>query len=102
MNVMQGFINHNELINSKFLAGRGWRAKVEPANDIIDNFEFKFLVIASGKNVPLEGFDRRSLDAKMAIAVTANFVIDHTAEEAEVSQISGIAKQFYQVRAHFN
>ena len=35
--------------------GRGWRAKVEPSNEAIDNYEFRFLVIASGKNVPLEG-----------------------------------------------
>ena len=58
----------------------------------------RVLVVASGKNVPIEGFDRRSLDAKLAIAVTANFVNSHTAEEAEVRQISGVAKQFHQVR----
>ena len=28
--------------------GRGWRAKVEPANEFIDNYEFKYLVIAAG------------------------------------------------------
>ena len=58
----------------------------------------RFLVIASGKRVPIEGFDRRSLDAKLSIAVTANFVNTHTPEEAEVRQISGIAKHFHQVR----
>lgn len=55
------------------------------------------LVVAAGKKVPIEGFDRRSLDAKLAIAITANFVNGHTSEEAEVRQISGIAKQFHQV-----
>ena len=78
--------------------GSGWRAKVSPENEIISNYEFKFLVVASGKNVAIDCFDRRSLDAKLAIAVTANFVNSHTAEEAEVRQISGIAKQFHQVR----
>ena len=58
----------------------------------------RFLVIASGKRVPIEGFDRRSLDAKLSIAVTANFVNTHTPEEAEVRQISGLAKHFHQVR----
>ena len=38
--------------------GRGWRAKVEPANEFIDNYEFKYLVIAAGKKVPLEGEKR--------------------------------------------
>ena len=58
---------------------------------------YRFLVIASGKQVPIEGFDRRSLDAKLSIAVTANFTQNHTAEEAEVRQIGGIAKHFHQV-----
>ena len=78
--------------------GSGWRARVSPDNEMLNQYEFKFLVVASGKNVPIEGFDRRSLDAKLAIAVTANFVNSHTAEEAEVRQISGVAKQFHQVR----
>ena len=77
--------------------GRGWRAKIEPANEFMDAYEFRFLVVASGKNVAIEGFDRRSLDAKLAIAVTANFVNSGTSEEAAVRQISGIAKQFHQV-----
>ena len=77
--------------------GSGWKAKVKPENELLANYEFKFLVVASGKNVAVEGFDRRSLDAKLAIALTANFVNNHSAEEAEVRQISGIAKQFHQV-----
>jgi len=76
--------------------GRGWRVKVDPTNEFLDTYEFRFLVIASGKNVPIEGFDRRSLDAKLSIAVTANFANNHTPEEAEVRQISGIAKHFHQ------
>ena len=71
---------------------------MKPENELLANYEFKFLVVASGKNVAVEGFDRRSLDAKLAIALTANFVNNHSAEEAEVRQISGIAKQFHQVR----
>ncbi len=42
----------------------------------------------------MEGFDRRSLDAKLSIAITANFVNKGTREEAEVRQISGIGKQY--------
>ena len=63
----------------------------------LNDKSYRFLVIASGKQVPIEGFDRRSLDAKLSIAVTANFVQNHTPEEAEVRQISGIAKHFHQV-----
>ena len=42
----------------------------------------------------MEGFDRRCLDAKLSIAITANFVNGGTREEAEVRQISGIGKQY--------
>ena len=38
--------------------GKGWRAKVEPANEFLDNYEFTYLVIAAGKKVPLEGEQR--------------------------------------------
>ena len=59
----------------------------------------------SSFQVPLEGFDRRSLDAKLSIAITANFVNGGTREEAEVRQISGIGKQynldFFKVTAIF-
>ena len=78
--------------------GSGWRARVSPDNEILNQYEFKFLVVASGKNVAIDGFDRRSLDAKLAIAVTANFVNSNSADEAAVRQISGVAKQFHQVR----
>ena len=53
-------------------------------------------MIASGKRVPIEGFNRRSLDAKLSIAITANFVNGGTPEEAAVQQISGISKQYHQ------
>ncbi len=74
--------------------GRGWRAKTKPEVSSISDFEFNFLVIATGRQVPIEGFDRRSLDAKLSIAITANFVNGGTREEAEVRQISGIGKQY--------
>ena len=58
--------------------------------------EWDSIVIASGKRVPLEGFNRRSLDAKLSIAITANFVNGGTPEEAACKQISGISKQYHQ------
>lgn len=54
------------------------------------------VVIASGRKVAIDGFDRRSLNAKLSIAVTANFVNNWTPEEAAVRQISGISKQYDQ------
>ena len=70
---------------------------MEPSNVFIENYEFNFLVIASGKRVPIEGFDRQSLDAQLAIAVTANFVNNRTAEDSEPDEIAGLSYQYHQV-----
>jgi len=76
--------------------GKKWTAITKPEDSPVARFEFDMIVIASGKKVAIEGFDRRSLDAKLSIAVTANFVISGSSEEAAVRQISGISKQFHQ------
>ena len=60
----------------------------------MDNFAFDFIVIASGRKVAVEGFNRRSLDAKLSIAVTANFVNHETSEEHAVKEIAGLSKQY--------
>lgn len=65
--------------------GVGWRAELIGANaEQLADYEFNMVVIASGKKVPIEGFNRRSLDAKLSIAVTANFKNTGTREEAMV------------------
>ena len=51
---------------------------------------------ASGKNCIMDGFSRYSLDAKLAIAITANFKNGWTQEENEVEEIGGIARQYDQ------
>ncbi|CAB4063468.1 MICAL [Lepeophtheirus salmonis] len=73
-----------------------WKAKVTPSGEFMDNFEFDFLIIASGKKVAIEGFNRRSLDAKLSIAITANFQNKGTSEEKATRQISGISRQYDQ------
>ena len=77
-------------------SGKGWTASFYPNNHKINNYNFTMLVDASGKNVPIEGFDHHSLNAKLCIAVTANFVNYRTAEEASVEEISGLSKQYDQ------
>ena len=46
---------------------------------------------ASGKNCVMDGFSRYSLDARLAIAITANFKNMRTTAEAVVDEISGVA-----------
>merc|ERR1719481_516048 len=48
---------------------------------------------ATGKKVPVEGFERTSQDRRMAIAITANWTNYGTPEERKVEEIAGLAKQ---------
>jgi len=56
--------------------------------------EFDVVMGATGRRVTLNGFDRQSLDAKMAIAITANFRNYNTKEEKHVQEIPGLSKQY--------
>ena len=76
--------------------GKKWTANYKPNDHPVSNFEFNMIIIASGSRVAIEGFDRRSLNAKLSVAITANFVNNWTPEEAAVRQISGISKQYDQ------
>ena len=59
------------------------------------HFSFDVVVGASGKTVNLHGFNRYKMDAKLAIAITCNFVNDASKEEAYVNEISGVQKQYH-------
>ena len=90
----------------------GWRAKFGEENQSADSFVFDVIIGninsdflswfikefpgASGKNCVMDGFSRFSLDAKLAIAITANFKNNWTQEENEVEEIGGIARQYDQ------
>ena len=54
------------------------------------------MICATGRKVPIQGFERKSLDAKMSIAITANFVNSNTLEERRVEEIAGLSKQYDQ------
>ena len=73
-----------------------WTATFTPENHKVNQYHFDMLVVASGKNVTIDGFNRHSLNAKLSIAVTANFVNNRTKEEQSVEQIAGLSKQYHQ------
>jgi len=74
----------------------GWRAKFGENNQAADSFIFDVIIGASGKNCVMDGFSRYSLDAKLAIAITANFKNHWSQEENQVEEIGGIARQYDQ------
>ena len=62
----------------------------------VSYISFLYSLGASGKNCVMDGFSRYSLDARLAIAITANFKNGWTQEENEVEEIGGIARQYDQ------
>ncbi|CAG7823578.1 unnamed protein product [Allacma fusca] len=74
----------------------GWRAKVSPADHPVSLYNFDVLIGADGRRNTLEGFKRKALRAKLAIAITANFINKHTEAEARVKEISGVSYIFNQ------
>ena len=74
----------------------GWRAKFGEDNHEADSFVFDIIVGASGSNCVIDGFKRFALDARLAIAITANFVNKWTREENLVEEIGGLGRQYDQ------
>jgi hypothetical protein len=52
------------------------------------------IVCAAGRNVPLKGFERKNLDAKLSIAITANFT--NYKSQIKVKEIPGLSRQYDQ------
>ncbi|CAH8640347.1 unnamed protein product [Heterobilharzia americana] len=73
----------------------GWRAKLKPEIQVLKNFYFDVLIGADGKRSCL-GFPCKELRCRLAIAITANFINYHTPAEAQVEEISGVARIFNQ------
>ncbi|XP_023328747.1 F-actin-monooxygenase MICAL2 [Eurytemora carolleeae] len=74
----------------------GWQAIFEEKEKEAEGYVFDIIIGASGKNCVLDGFSRYSLDARLAIAITANFVNRWSSEEAAVEEIGGLSRQYDQ------
>ncbi len=73
-----------------------WRAATVPSIDQNSNLGFDVIIGADGRQNCLPGFKRKELRAKLAIAITANFINRRTAAEARVQEISGVSFIFKQ------
>ncbi|KAI3379191.1 hypothetical protein SNEBB_006016 [Seison nebaliae] len=82
----------------------GWRAQYNPKRHLLSEYEFDVIVNASGKRSTLPGFEFTKFRGKIAIAITANFVNNHTLREGACPEISGVAcifhPQFFQKMYH--
>ncbi|XP_044065935.1 F-actin-monooxygenase mical1 isoform X2 [Siniperca chuatsi] len=74
----------------------GWMAKLHPGSHPAATFEFDVFISAGGGRFVPDGFKHKELRGKLAIGITANFTNRHTAAEAQVAEISGVARIYNQ------
>ncbi|VDP07176.1 unnamed protein product, partial [Soboliphyme baturini] len=74
----------------------GWRAEVSPRSHQLTDYEFDVFVNANGQHTGVPGIRWKEFRGKLAIAITANFVNNHTEDEERVPEISGVAYIFKQ------
>ena len=77
---------------------QGWRVVTEVRDEAGEvsrrEAQYDVVISATGRKVPVKGFHRKSLDARMSIAITANFVNNKTSAERKVEEIPGLSKQY--------
>lgn len=69
----------------------GWKIIVSPATDSLSSQTYDAIIAADGKQYSVRGFRSKEFRAKLAIAITVNFVNSNTQQEAAVEEISGVA-----------
>uniref|UniRef100_A0A672IL86 Molecule interacting with CasL protein 1 n=1 Tax=Salarias fasciatus TaxID=181472 RepID=A0A672IL86_SALFA len=74
----------------------GWMAKLQPRSHPASAFQFDVFISAGGGRFVPDGFKHKELRGKLAIGITANFVNGNTAAEAQVAEISGVARIYNQ------
>ncbi|MEQ2199346.1 hypothetical protein XENOCAPTIV_016242 [Xenoophorus captivus] len=75
---------------------KGWMAKLQPQSHPAAAFQFDVFISAGGGRFVPEGFKHKELRGKLAIGITANFINRKTAAEAQVPEISGVARIYNQ------
>ncbi|XP_062282751.1 F-actin-monooxygenase mical1 isoform X2 [Scomber scombrus] len=78
----------------------GWMAKLQPASHPASTFQFDVFISAGGGRFVPDGFKHKELRGKLAIGITANFINRNTAAEAQVAEISGVARIYNQKFFH--
>ncbi|XP_061120072.1 F-actin-monooxygenase mical1 isoform X1 [Syngnathus typhle] len=75
---------------------KGWTAKVLPETHPASAFQFDVFISAGGGRFVPEGFKHKELRGKLAIGITVNFINKNTTAEAQVAEISGVARIYNQ------
>ena len=72
-------------------ATSGWKVTAQPSSCPVNSLEFDAVLAADGKKNSLPGFRLKEFRAKLALAITANFVNGNTQHENSIPEISGVS-----------
>ncbi|XP_017274751.1 F-actin-monooxygenase mical1 [Kryptolebias marmoratus] len=74
----------------------GWMAKLQPPSHPAATYQFDVFISAGGGRFVPDGFKHKEMRGKLAIGITANFINGNTTAEAQVAEISGVARIYNQ------
>ena len=79
-------------------ANSGWSITTNPASCPVSSSSrhYDIILAADGKQNSLPGFRTKEFRAKLALAITVNFVNHNTKQESSVPEISGVAYVYRQ------
>ncbi len=72
-------------------ANSHWSVSVTPTSSPVSSHNFDIILAADGKQNSLPGFRSKEFRARLALAITVNFVNSNTQAESSVPEISGVA-----------
>ena len=74
----------------------GWTVTVSHASSPVSSVNYDIILAADGKKYSLPGFHSKEFRAKLALAITANFVRHHTRAESVIQELGGLSFMFKQ------
>ena len=77
-------------------ANSGWTVSTTPTTSPVTGHHFDMIIGADGKQNSLPGFHSKEFRAKLALAITVNYVNSFTKQESSVPEISGVAYVYRQ------
>ena len=77
-------------------ANSSWSVTTSPASCPVSSYNYEIILAADGQQNSLPGFRMKEFRAKLALAITVNFVNHNTKQESSVPEISGVAYVYRQ------
>lgn len=88
-------VSFNKLIEPTNANG-GWMVATTPTTSPVTPHHFDIIIGADGKQNSLPGFHSKEFRAKLALAITVNYVNTFTKQESSVPEISGVSYVYRQ------